>query len=146
MNGKSYKVLREIMSNPNGYISVADIAFKTNMTSKQIFAMISILNLPFIFKEYDVGTKAPRFRIEASEEERNEVMRKATIEYYGISDEMMEKVYSALSPVGWLTISDITMDTDLNVQDVSKTLSVLPNIATKERGSSVYYRRCEQVL
>ena len=146
MNGKTYKVLREILAYPNGYLSVSDIAFKTNMTSKQIFSIIGILNLPFVHKEYDPDIKTPRFRIEATLEERETALRDATIDYYEISEDMMDIVYRNLSSVGWLSISDLAEDTGMNTQDVSKTLSVLTGVVTKERGSSVYYRRAEQVL
>lgn len=146
MNGKTYRVLKELLNTKDGYISASDIAFSVNMTGKQVQSIISMLNLPIICRVYDENMHCTRLKLEATPEERRRIFIEATVEYYGLSDETINKVRNSLSPVGWMSVSDIVEDTQLESLEVVKALAVMDNIMIKERGSSVFYRIPEQVL
>ena len=68
------------------------------------------------------------------------------MEFYNLDEDMLDRIYSSLSPIGWMSVSDIALETEYDAMDVAKALSVMNNIATKRRGSSALYRRAEQVL
>ena len=145
MNSKTYRVLKAVLKREK-YISVSEVAFETNLTCRQVQSLISMLALPFIVTEYDSVHNVNRLMIIATPEEREATLRKATIEYYGISPDMMGKVHDSLSSTGWMSVFDIAEDTELYHMDVSKALSLMDDVVSKETGMGTLYRRCEQVL
>ena len=145
MNSKTYKVLKAVLKREK-YISVSEVAFETNLTCRQVQSLISMLALPFITYEYDQANNVNRMVIVATPEERAATLRAATIEYYNISPDMISKVHSSLSSTGWMSVFDIAEDTDLYHMDVSKALTLMDDVVSKETGMGTLYRRCEQVL
>ena len=145
MNSKTYKVLKAVLKREK-YISVSEVAFETNLTCRQVQSLISMLALPFITYEYDQANNVNRMIIVATPEERAATLRAATIEYYNISPDMISKVHASLSSTGWMSVFDIAEDTDLYHMDVSKALTLMDDVVSKETGMGTLYRRCEQVL
>lgn len=141
MNGKTYKVIKEVVKCKNGYIPTNKIAFDTNLTSRQVHIILSDLRLPFVEKEYDVKLKTNRLLLNATEEERRALIVSATRDYYDLSDSMIDTVRNSLSTIGWMNVSDIACDTGLDDMDVAMILSIMDNVDSTELSSRMFYRR-----
>ena len=143
MKKKTFRVLNAVLACDCGYISTQEIAYKTNLTNRQVQSMISILNLPIVHEEFDEKMKVILYRMDGTKEQKEEILKQATRDYYNISDEVIANVYSVLPEDEWTTISAIAAKTDMKLMDVSKTLYVMDGVATKGTGSSILYRRGE---
>ena len=141
MNSKTYKVLKEILSNPGEWRAIPNLAFMADMTIRQISSIICSYEYLPLVKERDDAANRSYVMFPGSPEEAEKAMRMVTEEYYNISEEMKERVFNSLSTVAWMSVSDVMDDTSFNRNDVSHTLNLLEGVTTKTSGVLVLYKR-----
>lgn len=140
MSYKTYKIWRILLDNPNDWMSVKDVARDMNMTSRQVSSVVGMMPSPPVRKERDEGTKELMMILEAGEEEVRKMRYDLIHEFFGISDDMCAKIEGALSPIGWLSVADLSEDTGIEIFNVTKVLSILPNVVSRGTGSVSLYR------
>ena len=140
MNTKAYKILKIILEHPNEWQSVPNLASEVDMTRRQVTAVICAYR--YLPLEKDRGNYDCTYvMFKGTDDEANDVLAQITEEYYGITDDMKEKIYNALSPVAWMSIMDIAEDTNINKGDVTHALGLIDGVITKTSGVLVLYRR-----
>lgn len=141
MNTKTYKVLKTILEHPNEWQPVHVLAYDVNMTARQIVSIVCAYEHLPLKKDRDNENSRSYVMFEGTKEEADKVLAKVTEEYYGVTDEMKEKVYNSLSSVAWMSVSDVMDDTKFSRCDVAHTLGLLEGVITKTNGVLVLYRR-----
>lgn len=140
LNYKAYRIWSVLLNNPNEWFSVIDVAHDVNMTSRQVSSIVNVIASPYIIKERDKNNKELYITVQGTPEEILNLKKQVMHDYYGISADMYTRVEDTLSPVGWMTVGDISDDTGIERLNVSRVLSVLPTVVTKSTGSVTMYR------
>ena len=140
MNYKTYRIWRELLDNPNKWLSVTDVAHDVNMTSRQVSSIAGMMPSPPIIKERDKNDKNLYIMVSANDEELAELRKNVVLGYFGLSADMCVQVREALSPIGWMSVADISDDTGIERLDVSHILSILPDVLSKGTGSITLYK------
>ena len=140
MNYKTYRIWRVLLDSPNEWLSVMDVAHDVNMTSRQVSAIVGTMPSPPVRKERDEKTKDLMMTVQGTEEEIFELKSRVVSKCFDLSPEMCVQVRSALSPIGWLSVADVSEDTGIERLDVSRILSILPDVVCKGTGSVTMYR------
>ena len=141
MNSKTYKILKIILETPNEWHSTTSLAYDVDMTTRQVVAIIGAYEHLPLEKDRDSQNNRTYVMFQGTKEEASAILTRITEEYYGISEEMKKTIYDTLSPVAWMTVTDIVEDTNFKRCDVSRTLGLLEGVATKTSGEAVMYRR-----
>ena len=140
MNYKTYRIWRILLDSPNEWLSVMDVAHDVNMTSRQVSAIVGTMPSPPVKKERDEKTKDLLMTVEGTEQEIFDLKAKVVSKCFDLSPDMCTRVQSALSPIGWLSVADVSEDTGIERLDVSRILSILPDVICKGTGSVTMYR------
>ena len=140
INYKTYRIWRVLLDSPNEWLSVMDVAHDVNMTSRQVSSIVNTISSPNIIKERDANNKELYITIQGTPEEILQIKTQVMYDYYGISPNMCGQVKNTLSPIGWMTVGDISDDTGIERLNVSRILSILPNVVSKGSGSVTMYR------
>lgn len=140
LNYKAYRIWRVLLDSPNEWLNVIDVAHDVNMTSRQVSSIVNIIGSPHVVKERDANNKELYISVQGTPAEILKLKKQVMYDYYGISSDMYSKIEDTLSPVGWMTVGDISDDTGIERLDVSRILSVLPSVVTKSTGSVTLYR------
>ena len=140
MNYKTYRVWRVLLDKPNEWQDVMDVAHTVNMTSRQVSSIVGLMDSPLVFKERDEHDKKLYVTVKGTEKEIFELKNKIVSGYFGLSPDEIHHVHLSLSPVGWMSVADISDDTGIERISVSRILSILPGVVSKGMGSITLYR------
>ena len=144
MSYKTYKIWCILLDSPNEWLNVMDVAHNVDMTSRQVSSIVGTMPSPPVVKERDKNDKALYITVKGTDKEIFDLKSKVVSTYFGISQDMQKKVYGALSPIGWMSVTDIADDTGVERLNVSRILSILPGVVCKGTGSITLYRlECE---
>lgn len=139
MNMKTYKVWDALLNNSNEWIHIMNICDITDLTTKQVVRILSGFRTPYLKKEHrSDGTYAC---ISATPAELKELRKDIVREFHGIDPEFIDRIYEVLSPIGWISITDIAYDTGLKPLKISAALSTMDNILQSMIGNTHVYAR-----
>ena len=145
INYKTYRIWRVLLDSPNEWLNVMSVAHSVNMTSRQVSSIVNTIASPYIHKERDAGDKELYISVMGTPEEILQIKAQVMHDYYGISSDMCGQVKDTLSPIGWMTVGDISDDTGIERLNVSRILSILPDVVSKGSGSVTMYRLKEAI-
>ena len=140
MNCKTYKIWCMLLSAPNEWQSITSMAYDMNMTSRQVSSIVGMMPSPPVVKERDENDNKLYVRLEGTHEEITRMKAQVISDYFGIPPETWIRVQHSLSPVGWMSVSDISDDTGVEKLRVSRILAALPNVVSKGSGTVTLYR------
>lgn len=139
MNAKCYKVWRVLLDDPSEWKALPMICDTTGLTIKQAVSILTGLDNGVLEKEKDRGTLMVRLNMVDFDVEqiRKDVIR----DYYKIDEEIVSTLYNSLSPIGWVSITDISQDTGLKVNTISAALSIMDDVIKTVSGHTNLYAR-----
>ena len=140
INYKAYRIWRVLLDSPNQWLSVMDVAHDVNMTARQVSSIVGTMPSPPVVKERDGSDKNIYIMVQGTDDEIFRLKSEVVSSYFDISQDMCHKVQCALSPVGWMSVADISDDTGVERLNVSRILSIMPNVVCKGTGSITLYR------
>ena len=140
MNCKTYRVWGALLEYPNDWQSVMKIAYDINMTARQVSSIVGMMPSPPVVKERDEKDNKLYVRVIGTPEEISKLRAEVISDYFGISPDTWERVMNSLSPIGWMSVTDISDDTGVEKLRVSRILSALPNVVSKGSGTVTLYR------
>ena len=82
-----------------------------------------------------------KVKLTATDDELKELQHDLVIDCYNITDDMQSAIMQSLSPVGWMSASDVAFDTDIDRLDVARALTVMDGVLRKGPKASMLYRR-----
>lgn len=139
MNAKSYRVWKVLLEAPHVWISLMDISDKTGLTHKQVVSVVSGLNTGLLERGGCSGDT--RIRLKGTKEQIEATRKRVVMDYHGIDQEVIDTLYEHLSPVGWISITDISNDTGLKVNTISAALSIMDDVVKTTSGHTNLYAR-----
>lgn len=139
MNAKSYRVWKVLLESPHTWISLTEISDKTGLTHKQVVSVVSGLNTSLLERSGLSGDT--RVRLRGTKEQIETTRKRVVMDYYGIDQEVIDTLYDHLSPVGWISITDISNDTGLKVNKISAALSIMEDVVKTTSGHTNLYAR-----
>lgn len=139
MNMKTFKVWNALLNCPNEWIHILTICEIAGLTSKQVVRILSGFDSPFLLREH--RTDGTYVCIYATDDELTHLRKDIVREFHGIDNDFVEKVYSVLLPIGWVSVTDIAFDTGLKPQKVSAALSTMDCVIRKTIGNTHVYAR-----
>lgn len=143
MKVKGYKILSELLTTPNEWWDISELAFNINLTRKQVY--YTALQLPTPPVEMDKNGKEIYIRIAGTEEEIEKYKKNLYMKRYNISKETYDEVISALSTAGWMSVSDISKTINVDRIMVSRALSISDCVESKCDGNICLYRLTEDI-
>ena len=144
MNLKIYKLWMMLLDSPGEWLYSDDIAFKLDLTRKQLYTILSKLPSPPVEKNRSDCMYGVQVRIVGSEPYLAKVRERLLKEQFRIDDELLDRIYDALSSAGWMTIGDLSADTGMSVHQLSKAVSMMDNIECCNMHGVPMYRRLSE--
>ena len=141
MNRKVYKIWMLLLDNPGKWFYTEDIAFEMDLTRKQIYALLVKFPCPPVERERLCSDGGLRVRITGSEAYLKRVRDSLNIEWFKITDETFDTIRNALPQAGWVTLTDLSMETGLSTSQLAKALSLMDDAVCKTLHGVPLYRK-----
>lgn len=139
MNAKCYKVWKVLLDSPGEWIPLFQISEVTGLTVKQVVSVL--IGLDPTYLERDEANSFHSVRLNGTPDDLARLRKEVVMDYYDISDEMMEILHAHLSPVGWVSVTDISNDTGWRINMISAALSVMDDVVKMTSGHTSLYSK-----
>ena len=139
VTSKAYKIWKRLFDEPNVWLSIPGIAYDVDMSSRQVQAVLKTMNSPYIERRPGSSDVDPKLRLTISDGELAILKREVIMTYNHLSEEMLDEIYAVLSPVGWTSAADLSLETGYCSAKISIALSVMDGIVQKNDGVSKLY-------
>lgn len=143
MNRKVYKIWMLLLDKPGEWFYTEDIAFQMDLTRKQIYALLSKFPTPPVERERLSGESGLRVRINGSEAYLKRVRDSITMDWFKIDEEVLDRVRNALPQAGWVTLTDLAMETGITASQVAKALTLIDEAECRTQHGIPLYRLAE---
>ena len=130
MNRKVYKIWMLLLDNPGKWFYTDEVAFEMDLTRKQMYALLSKFPSPPVERERINSDSGLKIRINGSEQYLQRVRESITIDWFKITDEMCDKIRATLPKAGWVTLTDLSMDTGYTTSQLAKALTLMDDVVT----------------
>jgi len=139
VTSKAYKIWKRLFEEPNTWLSVPSVAYDVDMSSRQVQAVLKTMNSPYIEKEPGSADTVPAIRLNISDEDFVALKREVIMSYNKLSEEMLQEIYDVLSPVGWTSASDLSLETGYCSAKICIALSIMDGVVQKNDGVAKLY-------
>lgn len=145
MNNKVYKIWLLLLDNPNKWVYAEDIAFKMDLTRKQLYAMLNKFPTPPVEKDRIDRSYGLRVRVCGNDEFLKRLRESVMLDMYRVSDEVIDTIRNTLPSAGWITLTDLHAETGYTITQISKALQSMDDTECRSVHGMPMYRRigCE---
>lgn len=142
VTNKTYRVWKVLFTIPNRWVDVMEVAYESNLTTRQVSMIINGMPSPPVEKERD-GDGHMQVILRGSEDELSELSRNIKKDCYGISEETLSMV-EGLVPTDWIPLNSLCDITGIDRSELTKILSVIKGVECHTSSKTTEYRRiCE---
>ncbi len=138
---KMYRIWCQLKDIPHQWIDVMEVGRLTNLTCRQVSALVGMMPEGLILKRRDHETKAMQLCLELDEDMIREQDVKMRQICFQIKPENRDKISALLSPDEWISVTDLCAKTGLEKREVTQAISVIPNVEIKYKGKITVYRK-----
>lgn len=135
-----YRVWSQLKDIPNKWIDVMEIGKLTNLTCRQVSALVNMMPEEAVQKRRDPVVKSMQLCLSLSEKEVAEMDLMMKEVCFQIKPEHKALVNEALDQE-WMALPDICAKTGLEKKSVIQAISVIPDIETQYKGKITVYRK-----
>lgn len=139
VTSKAYKIWKRLFNEPNVWLSIPSVAYDVDMSSRQVQAVLKTMNSPYIEKQPGSPDSVPAIRLTISQEDFVKLKRDVIMSYNKLSEEMLDEIYNVLSPVGWTSAADLSLETGYCSAKICIALSIMDGVIQKNDGVSKLY-------
>lgn len=139
VTAKAYKVWKVLFDNPNMWMNVSDIAYKVDMSNRQVLAALQSMNSPYIKREVLGDYMGTAVKLEISDEELRQLKRNVMMTYHELDEEVLENIRAVLSPLGWTSAQDISNITGYRGSRIYVAISLMDDVVSKDTGTNKLY-------
>lgn len=134
MSKKIYNIWMAILDDPFEWQDMTTLGKKTDLTSRQVSAIITHMPDERILRENArVKFAGDKAAVEATK-------REVIMSCFGIEEEDFDKVRAMLSDIGGITIKDICAEVDCNKANVSRILRLMGDVRSESvHDETLYY-------
>jgi len=136
---KAYRIWKRLFTEPNVWLSIPGIAYDVNMTSREVQAVLKTMNSEYIERMPGSTDCLPTVRLTISDEDFIQLRRDVIMTFNELTEDMLDTIYGVLSPVGWLSASDIANITGYLPAKICVALSIMDGVVQKNKGASKLY-------
>ena len=144
MNSKVYKIWLLLLDNPNKWLYTEDIAFKMDLTRKQLYAMLNKFPSPPVEKDRIDKSYGLRVRVCGTDEYLKKLREAVMLDMYKVSEEMIETIRHTLPTAAWITLTDLNAETGFTITQLSKALQSMDDAECRQVHGVPMYRRIER--
>lgn len=137
---KMYRVWSQLKDVPNRWIDVMEIGKLTNLTCRQVSALVNMMPEEAVQKRRDPIVKSMQLCLSLSDDEIEEMDLLMKEVCFQIKPEHKAAVSQALSDE-WLALPDLCAQTGLERKAVIQAISVIPGVETQYKGKITVYRK-----
>lgn len=139
---KAYKIWMVLFDCPNKWTNVSDIAYKVDMSNRQVLSVLQTMHSPYIEKEVLGDYMGTTVRLAITDEELRKLRKDVLMAYHDLNEEVFENIRSTLSPIGWTSAQDIANITGYRGSRVYIAMSLMDDVISKDTGSNKLYMLC----
>ena len=138
---KMYRIWCQLKDIPRRWIDVMEVGRLTNLTCRQVSALVGMMPEGLIQKRRDPDTKAMQLYLDMDAEDipERDVWMKSVC--YQIKPENKERIASLLSSEEWIPVTKLCELTGLERREVTQAISIIPDVEIRYRGKITVYRK-----
>ena len=138
---KMYRIWSQLKDIPHRWIDVMEVGRLTNLTCRQVSALVGMMPEGLVQKRRDPDSKAMQLCLDIDDSEipEKDVWMKSVC--YQIKPENKEKINALLSTEEWISINSLCEQTGLERKEVSQAISIIPGVEIRYRGKITVYRK-----
>jgi len=129
VTAKAYRIWKRLFADPNVWLSIPGVAYDVNMTSREVQAILRTMNSEYIERTPGSTDVDPAIRLTVTDEEFVQLRRDVIMSFNELTDDMLDNIYGALSPIGWVSAADISNVTGYIPAKVCVALSIMDGVA-----------------
>lgn len=132
---KEYRVWMAVLDHPGSWLDMQSLGKYADMTARQASTVVAHMSDPRLVREDAM------VRFDGDAEEARLARREVEMMCFDITEEDLDRVRSAMSDVGGVTISDISNETGYCKQDVARMLRMMDDVCpVPAKAQTLYYK------
>ncbi len=128
----------KLLDNRNEWLSVSELAYSTGASLRQIGSALS--QIEGIDLDTDQEEWGRKVRLNADDEEAERIWVFLMNWRYHRGD-IREVIIECIPYSGWISLRDLSEDTEIQQVDVARTLSYMSSISSMGTGKQIMYKR-----